>query len=268
MIPGAQGSKVWKPKGTPGVPIRRGSWSGKRRGAFCAAHAQDYFAFKETLRPPSPDRFEDSPLDRRYGLHARVIAWFMSKESPRYAASVRGRKDSLFSGLNGTLLEIGAGAGANLPQVPRAVRFVALEPNPFMHPYLVARARELNRPVAVIQGAAESLPFPDESLDAVLSTLVLCSVRELDGVLAEVIRVLKPEGRFLFLEHVGAPQGSRLLQIQRWLRPAWQSLGDGCQLDRNTEAYLARAGFRDLEVNRFSVPFPLVSPHIAGIAYK
>jgi len=207
-------------------------------------------------------------LARRYGLHARFIAWFMSNESHRYAGSVGERKERLFEGLEGTLLELGAGAGANIPHLPPAVRLVALEPNPFMHPYLLNRALEEERPLALVQGTAEALPFPDESLDAVLSTLVLCSVGELDRVLGEVVRVLKPEGRFLFLEHVGAPEGSRLLRIQRWLRPAWRKLGDGCVLDRDTEAHLARAGFRNLEVDRFSVPFPLVSPHIVGIAHK
>ena len=207
-------------------------------------------------------------MARRYGLHARFIAWFMSNESSRYAGSVRRRKDQLFQGLEGTLLELGAGAGANIPHLPPELRFVALEPNPFMHPYLLNRAQEERRSLTLVQGTAEALPFPDGSLDAVLSTLVLCSVRDLDQVLGEVLRVLKPGGRFLFLEHVGAPKGTRLLRIQRWLRPTWRKLGDGCVLDRDTEGHLARAGFRNLEVDRFSVPFPLVSPHIAGIAYK
>jgi len=192
----------------------------------------------------------------------------MSNESSKYAASVGSRKERLFNGLEGTLLELGAGAGANIPHLPPEVRFVALEPNPFMHPYLLTRAQEKERSLALVQGTAEALPFADGSLDAVLSTLVLCSVRELDRVLGEVLRVLKPDGRFLFLEHVGAPQGSRLHRIQRWLRPAWRRLGDGCVLDRDTEAHLTKVGFRTLEVDRFSVPFPLVSPHIAGVAYK
>jgi ubiquinone/menaquinone biosynthesis C-methylase UbiE len=192
----------------------------------------------------------------------------MARESPRYVAAVQGRKDRLFQGLEGILLEVGAGAGANLPHLPPGLRVIALEPNPFMHRYLLTRARKLDRPLNLVQGTAEALPFPDESLDAVLSTLVMCSLPGLDQVLEEVIRVLKPGGRFLFLEHVGAPEGSRLLRVQRFLRPAWRKIGDGCHLDRNTEAYLTSAGFRHLQVDRFSVPFPLVSPHIAGVAYK
>jgi ubiquinone/menaquinone biosynthesis C-methylase UbiE len=137
-----------------------------------------------------------------------------------------------------------------------------------MHPFLLARAKEEERSLALVQGTAEALPFPDESLDAVLSTLVLCSVKDPDGVLGEVMRVLKPGGRFLFLEHVRASEGTPLLRVQKWLRPAWRRLGDGCTLDRDTEAHLGEAGFRTLEVDRFSVPFPLVSPHIAGIAWK
>jgi SAM-dependent methyltransferase len=207
-------------------------------------------------------------LARTHSLHARFIAWFLSRENPRYVASVQGYKDRLFDGLEGTLLEVGAAAGANLPHLPPSVRVVAVEPNPFMHPYLVGRARSLDRPLSVVRGSAEHLPFSDESLDAVLSTLVLCSVPELDLVLREVIRVLRPGGRFLFLEHVRGPEGSRLLRVQQSLGPLWRKLGDGCLLDRDTEAFLIRAGFSELEVDRFSVPFPLVSPHIAGIARK
>jgi ubiquinone/menaquinone biosynthesis C-methylase UbiE len=225
-------------------------------------------AIPEWWHPYSSHRIEDPPLARRYGLHARFIAWAMAREGIRYSGFVQDRKQRLFDGLTGTLLEIGAGTGINLRFLPPEVRFVALEPNPFMHPYLLARARELERPLTLVQGTAEALPFPDESLDGVLSTLVLCSVKELDRVLGEVARVLKPGGRFLFLEHVGAPEGSRLLRIQRWLRPAWRKLGDGCLLDRDTEAYLSEAGFRNLEVERFSAPVLLVSPHITGVAYK
>jgi ubiquinone/menaquinone biosynthesis C-methylase UbiE len=120
----------------------------------------------------------------------------------------------------------------------------------------------------LVRGDTEALPFPDESIDAVLSTLVLCSVSGLDGALQEILRVLKPGGRFFFLEHVGAAPGSWLRRVQRWIKPAWRAAGDGCEPDREIHRNVEAAGFREVRLERFHVPIPLVSPHIAGVAEK
>jgi ubiquinone/menaquinone biosynthesis C-methylase UbiE len=192
----------------------------------------------------------------------------MARGGGTYSAFVEGRKRHLLGSLTGTLIEIGSGTGPNLRFLPPDVRIVGVEPNPFMHRYFLDEARTENRAVQLVQGTAESLPFPDESVDAVLSTLVLCSVSKLDRVLQEVLRVLKPGGKFLFLEHVAARDGTWLRRIQGWVRPVWSRIGDGCEPDRNTERSLMAAGFRDVSLDRFSVPLFLVSPHIAGIAEK
>jgi ubiquinone/menaquinone biosynthesis C-methylase UbiE len=207
-------------------------------------------------------------VSHHHGLYARTFAWFMARGSGTYEALAKVRKSNLLEGLTGTLLEIGSGTGANLPYLPAGLRTVGLDPNPFMHGYHQSRARGTGRPPLLVLGQAESLPFPNDSLDAVLSTLVLCSVDDENTVLQEILRVLKPGGRFLFMEHVAAPRGTWLRHLQRFFRPAWRIAGDGCEPDRETGRSLLQAGFRRVDLDRFRLPLPLVSPHIAGVAVK
>ena len=207
-------------------------------------------------------------MPHRSNVHDRFLAWFMARGGGKYHKLLEGRKRHLLEGLSGTLVEIGSGTGPNLRYLPRDLKFVGVEPNPFMHRHFVQAAEAENRAVGLVQGMAECLPFPDESVDAVLSTLVLCSVGEIRCVLDEVLRVLKPGGKFLFVEHVAAEAGTRLRKIQRWIRPVWSRIGDGCEPDRTTWENLSEAGFRTVRLDRFTVPIPLVSPHIAGVAEK
>ena len=207
-------------------------------------------------------------MPHRHGLHDRFMAWFMARAGGKYHAFVEGRKRDLLQDLVGTLVEIGSGTGPNLRYLPPGLRVVGVEPNPFMFGHYRQAAGEEGRSVELVQGLAESLPFPDDSVDAVLSTLVLCSVEGLGHVLTEIRRVLKPGGRFVFVEHVAAPEGTWLLRVQRAIRPLWRRIGDGCEPDRVIEADLRRAGFSEVSLDRFSVPLPIVSPHIAGFAKK
>ena len=139
------------------------------------------------------------------------------------------RKRSLFGGLSGEVVEIGPGSGVNLAYLPREVRWTGVEPNPFFHPYLQEEADRLERPVQLKIGLAEDLGLKDGSVDAVIGTLVLCSVDRVEAVLEEVLRVLKPGGRFYFLEHVAAPEGSWLGWLQVAVRPVWCRVLDGCR---------------------------------------
>jgi ubiquinone/menaquinone biosynthesis C-methylase UbiE len=207
-------------------------------------------------------------LSHLYGLHNRFLAWFMAQGGREYDRLLGSRKRHLLEGLAGTLVEIGPGTGPNLRYLPPNLRVVGVEPNPFMHSHFIEEARAANRSVDLVQGIAESLPFADGSIDAVLSTLVLCSVGRMDQVLGEVLRVLKPGGKFLFVEHVAAEEGSWLRRIQGLVRPVWRRIGGGCEPDRTMEDDLEKAGFRRVTFDRFAVPLLIVSPHIAGIAEK
>jgi len=192
----------------------------------------------------------------------------MAREGGEYDALVEDRKRQLLGELTGTVVEIGPGTGPNLRYLPRNLRIVGIEPNPFMHGYFLREARDQDRSVDLVQGLAEALPFPNGSVDAVVSTLVLCSVGRIDKVLGELLRVLKPGGRFIFIEHVAAGEGTWLRRVQGFVRPLWRRVGDGCEPDRTMEEDLLTAGFRDVTFHRFAVPLPIVSPHIAGIAEK
>ena len=201
-------------------------------------------------------------------MRQRIFAWAMARfggKAERYLGLYKSR---LLGGLSGTVLEIGPGAGANLAYVPKGVRWIGVEPNRFMLPHLRREAARLGMRIELIDGAAESLPLPDGSVDAVISTLVLCSVTDQSRVLGEIRRVLKPGGKFVFIEHVAAPRGTGLRRAQHWICPLWRRMGDGCHPDRETWVAVENAGFRALELERFDAPLPLVRPHIAGLGTK
>ncbi|MCY3759051.1 MAG: class I SAM-dependent methyltransferase [Acidobacteria bacterium] len=208
---------------------------------------------------------------RRAGDHswrARAFAWAMVHGTGPYERWMAERKRSLLGDLSGEVVEIGPGSGVNLSYLPRGVRWTGIEPNPHFHPYIRKEAARLDRPVRLRAGLAEDLGIEDGSVDAVVGTLVLCSVDRVEAVLGEILRVLKPGGRFCFLEHVAAPQGSWLRRLQRGVCPVWSSLLDGCRPDADTPVRIARAGFSQLKWEEFQAPLPVVSPHICGFAEK
>ena len=93
-------------------------------------------------------------------------------------------------------------------------------------------------------------------------------MHDVPAALAEVKRVLKPGGRFAFVEHVAAPPHTRTRRVQNAVRPVWQVLGDGCQPNRDTAAAIRAAGFAHVEIKDMRLPFPVVGPHIAGFAVR
>ena len=181
---------------------------------------------------------------------------------------VADRKTSLLGGLRGTVLEIGTGTAINLPFLSTGVRWIGLDPNPFLPPYVQASVRDSSITAFFGAGVAEALPAFNGSVDAVISTLVLCSVRDPAIALREVIRILKPGGRFVFIEHVAAPSGTSTRRWQTLVSPLWKWLGDGCHPDRETWRWIEAAGFADVQYEKFHLPLPVAGPHIAGFAVK
>lgn len=202
------------------------------------------------------------------GWYKRVFAWLMAQGSPGYERAVSDRKQALFANIHGDVLEIGPGTGPNLLYYPSDIHWIGIEPNPYMHSYLKKEAERLGLNINIRSGTAERIDTEDNSMDAVVSTLVLCSVPDLPATLQEILRVLKPGGRFLFIEHVAAPRGTWLRKVQSGIKPLWKVLGDGCNPDRETWVALENAGFESVNYQPFEAPVPLVSPHIVGVATK
>ena len=196
-------------------------------------------------------------------------ALIQARLNGRYELSVAGKKQALFAGINGDVLEIGPGTGVNLVYLPVGIRWIGIEPNRYMHPYLRELGRKLGLSIDVRVGTAECLPVADNSMDAVISTQVLCSVADPAMVLREIQRVLKPGGRFLFVEHVAAASGTTLRRWQRLARPVSALIGDGCHPDRETWNDIEQAGFALIQLEHFEIKAAILSkPHIAGVAIK
>ncbi|MDA1189604.1 MAG: class I SAM-dependent methyltransferase, partial [Chloroflexi bacterium] len=148
------------------------------------------------------------------------------------------------------------------------IALTLVEPSPAMRNKLKKRVFRLGKQVEIVSSKGEILPFPDDSFDSIVSTLVLCSVSDLNAVLAEINRVLKPDGAFYFYEHVAAGKGVTRL-FQNVLNPMWKMWARGCNLNRDIEADIQKAGFSLVEVTRFGMPIspPINRPSIVGVAW-
>lgn len=208
------------------------------------------------------------PEPVRRGLISRIHAAVIARGCQRHENAVAPYKRDLLGSLEGRVIEIGPGSGVNLSYYPAGIRWTGIEPNLHMHAYIRDEAKRLGIDIDLRTGAAEWTDLPDASADSVVSTLVLCSVTDVAAALAEVRRVLRPGGRFVFVEHVAAPPGSWTRRVQRILRPLWRVAGNGCRPDQDTSALIAGAGFADVRIERFRAPLPVVGPHIAGVAVR
>jgi ubiquinone/menaquinone biosynthesis C-methylase UbiE len=207
------------------------------------------------------------------GLYSETIfPWLLDRtlNNPRIMA----RRQALVAGASGDVLEIGFGSGATLPfyDPARVQSLTVVEPSAGMNRRAAARLAQSPVPVRSVPGAGEKLPFADASFDTVVCCLTLCSVADVGQVLAEVRRVLKPGGCFLYLEHVLSDDAGR----RRWqhrLTPVQKVIGVGCHLNRDANAAILAAGLsldpvpvQGLEP-AFGALAPL-APLVAGAAVK
>lgn len=184
-----------------------------------------------------------------HGARSRFNAWFFHAFDRYINHFGRTHKQAAFAGIEGgRVLEIGAGVGANLAYLSPDNELIALEPNLQMHERLRARCEQAGIDFTVIAGGAEAIPLPDGSVDEAICSLVLCTVEDPACVLEEIRRVLRPGGRFRFVEHVAAPRRGIRRLVQRVIRRPWGWLFEGCNPGPNTVALLEAAGFRDLHI--------------------
>ena len=201
--------------------------------------------------------------------------WFASIYDRMMASAersfMRGVREEIAGGARGRVLELGAGTGANFPYyTDDAGEIIAIEPDPYMLERARRRAEEVGRPIGLRQAPAEELPFEDSSFDTVVSTLVMCSVRELARTLSEVRRVLKPSGELRIYEHVRYDHAFGAFW-QDAVTPAWRWFGAGCHPNRDIASFVREAGFefQRLDLTKPVTPLPpmgFVRPHILGTA--
>ncbi|MCG7391765.1 class I SAM-dependent methyltransferase [Microvirga sp. ACRRW] len=169
----------------------------------------------------------------------------------------------------GVVLEIGMGPGLNLRfyNPLNVTRVIGVDPNDdFLH-LGEARHRSSHVPVEIVRAPAEALPLGDDTIDTAVITYTLCSVDDPEMALKEIRRVLKPEGRVLFLEHGLSPEED-VARWQRRLNPIWRSLAVGCNLTRPVAELLRRSGFsiQDMEEYYLGGAPRVLGFHCRGIA--
>lgn len=178
------------------------------------------------------------------------------------------RKARAFAELPRNVVELGSGVGANLRYLPAGAHLTAIEPNPYMHARLRRAAQRYEVDLEIRSVLGEHIDLPDGSTDAVISSLVLCTVSDPAAVLAEVRRILRPGGRFSFAEHVAAAPGSPTRWAQRIMRRPWAWVFEGCSCERDLTSLITAAGFASVDIVPYRIRSPFVpfNTHIAGTA--
>jgi SAM-dependent methyltransferase len=218
-----------------------------------------------SLRPQT--RADNSQL-AIHPLRGRFNAAFFAAAGGLLDLQMRAHKRAVFADLPPTVVELGSGVGANLRYLPPGARLIAIEPNPYMHGRLRRAAAKAGVELDLRDVVAERIDLPDASVDAVISSLVLCTVADPAQVLAEVRRVLRPGGRFSFAEHVAARRRTPTRWAQRLLRRPWAWVFEGCSCERDLSAAIRAAGFTAVSAQPYRIHSVLLpfNTHIAGTA--
>jgi ubiquinone/menaquinone biosynthesis C-methylase UbiE len=182
-------------------------------------------------------------------IFPRVLDWL--GETPYFDEQ---RKFAL-EPTRGSVLEIGFGTGLNLPHYPlRVTKLTVVEPGRMLPSRVARRIAKARMPVEQFQlDASRRLPFDDKSFDSVVTTLTLCSIGDVTSALAEIRRVLKRDGKYVFLEH-GRSDDPRVAKRQDLFNPIQKIVGCGCNMNRPIDRLIKDAGFEIVTLERFLIP--------------
>jgi ubiquinone/menaquinone biosynthesis C-methylase UbiE len=163
---------------------------------------------------------------------------------------------------------LGSGVGANLRYLRPGTRLVAIEPNPHMHSALRRNAERRSIELEISSAVGEKIDLANQSADAVISSLVLCSVSDPSQVVSEIRRILKPGGRFCYVEHVAARKGTPTRVVQRVVRRPWSWVFEGCSCERDLEKVIQSAWFAHVEHHPYRIhsPFLPFNTQVYGVA--
>ncbi|XP_050696019.1 putative methyltransferase-like protein 7A [Eriocheir sinensis] len=228
-------------------------------------------------------------------IRHRWFAWFMNMISSGTDPKSEELKKSFFSSLSSVtshdpklrkenkikILEVGVGTGVNFPYYPEGSHLIVVDPNPHFAQYYNENRKKfpnIQSEEILVTTGEEMTSVPDNSVDVVVMTLVLCSVVEVERILQQVRRVLAPGGKFYFMEHIREFDGNK-----HWLRRViqdvlsrsgvWPFMFDGCNLNRDLQPPIEAAGFSKVDAEKFYAPitnfvFQVIKPHLKGVATK
>ena len=166
---------------------------------------------------------------------------------------VNAERTRVLATASGDVLEIGVGTGLNVPRYPPSLTAItSVGPEDALHPFAVRRAAARGLRIDHTPGDARRLPFDTARFDTVVCMLILCSIPEPERAVREMARVMRPGGRMLFLEHVGAKAGARRV-VQRLLNAPMRAVLCGCEVVRDTERTFRENGFAFQEIERYDV---------------
>lgn len=191
-------------------------------------------------------------------LFARFYDPFMQRMEERVLYRYRQR---LLSGLSGDILEVGSGTGINFPLYPRDCRVIASEPSEHMLHFAQERLRtsavkaEILPVKAGVGSEQLRMLIPEGGLDAIVCTLVLCTIPDPAAAVHDFKQWLKQDGQLIVLEHVHSSAQPRRM-IHNLLNPAWKVLAEGCHLTRDTATMLRNEGFVAVAEERFTKVLP------------
>ena len=199
------------------------------------------------------------------GFYSSVIIPFFYDSSMDSNKINEGRKNILSKITEEEILEIGFGTGINIKFYPDNVKkIIALEPNKGMVKQARKKVDQKKTRIEFVEQSSESLPFLDNSINAIVSTYTLCSIKNITSALNEIFRVLRTGGKYYFLEH-GLADNSKTQKWQHRLNPIQNIWADGCNLNRDMKSLITDAGFKIIELKNYYMER---DPKIVGYMYE